>query len=430
MMYDKGLMIDKIAKIAGIGLCLLLFAGSLLIVFEEDAFPQTGLKAKVPELCYNCHTTLRDSLKDRFVHFPFKQGRCESCHDIHASNNKGMIKEKVNTICIDCHRAVGDLMKKGRIHGALKDGVCTDCHKAHSSEFKNLLTVTEDKICFKCHEALQTQMNKTHKHAPFAKAECSSCHNAHASTEGNMFVAPPNKVCKGCHAPRCKAGGVSISAITANMDCVSCHTGHNSDIKGLLGPFGHQAFLKKACTECHNPITADKKITTKLEGQELCFSCHPKDKIQFKSGDVHGGFEKNPCTLCHNYHASKKTSLTVEESDVCLTCHDSIEKKTVFMIKKLKGIKKSIIKDRKSFACHKPMHSLEEYSLVADKMQTCANCHAEQHRVAHPMGKGVLDIRSGRDMDCMSCHSMHNAGAEFMLTHDRKRALCIQCHKI
>ena len=418
------------AKIIAIGLCLMLFASSLLIIFEKNTFAQTGLKAKVPDLCYNCHTALKESLRHKFVHFPFKQGKCQSCHDLHASDNKGMIKEKINAVCIDCHKSVGDLMKKGKVHGAIKNGICTDCHKAHSGEFKNLLIMTEDKLCFKCHENIMGQMKKPHSHTPFAKADCSSCHNAHASTESNMFVASPNKVCKSCHAPRCKAGGVSISAITTNMDCVSCHTGHNSDVKGLLGPYGHPAFLKKACTECHNPIGSDKRITTKMEGEKLCFSCHPKEKIQFKDGDVHGSFSKNPCTLCHNYHASTKNNFTVEESDVCLTCHDSIEKKTSFMIKKLKGIKKTIVKDRKCFECHKPMHSMQQYSLVADKIQTCSRCHAEQHRISHPMGQGVLDVRSGRDMDCMSCHSMHDAGAEFMLTHDRRRALCIQCHKI
>ncbi len=402
----------------------------VLIVLSQGGlgYAQTGIKGKIPGLCYQCHTQLKERLSQSSVHFPFKQGKCESCHNVHASDLRDLIKEDMNSLCLGCHEGIKNLMNKGNVHGALKKGVCTNCHLAHAGANKHLLIKEEKKLCWDCHEPLKEQMNKSFVHSPFREGECASCHNAHASSEQELLSASPNKMCTKCHQPRCSAGNVSISSITRGLDCNTCHTGHSSNTKGLLGPYGHTVFLNNNCEQCHDPIAAGKKITTKLPGKELCFLCHEKDRTKIKEDDVHAR-EKKDCALCHDYHASNKNNLTVKESVLCFSCHKDTERRQDSMIKALKSIRCDPVKDRKCFACHMPPHSNNPLYFREDGILTCAKCHKEQHRVAHPMGSGVLDPRDAKPITCITCHSMHSAKADFMLVLDRKRALCIQCHK-
>ncbi len=400
----------------------------MILSWGDFGYAQTGIKGKVPDLCYGCHKTLKEKLSQIDVHFPFKQGKCEACHNIHASDLKDLIKNDMNSLCLGCHEGIKNLMNKGNVHGALKKGICTDCHHAHAGANKYLLVKEEKKLCWDCHEALKEQTNKSVVHSPFSEGECASCHNAHASLEEELLSASPNKICTKCHQPRCSAVNVSISSITKELDCSTCHTGHSSDSKGLLGPYGHTAFLNERCEQCHNTIVAGRKIATKLSGNELCFGCHEIIRAQTNEADVHGR-DKKGCILCHDYHASSRKNLTVRESGFCFTCHQDTEKRQISMVKALKSIRCEPVKDNKCFECHVPLHSRNLLSFKEDEILTCARCHGKQHKVAHPMGSGVLDPRDGQPITCITCHSMHSSKAEFMLILDRKRALCIQCHK-
>ncbi len=409
-----------------IALCFMLF-----LVWTGFAYAESGeLKEKVPELCYKCHTKLKDSLSRGYVHFPFKDGKCIACHNSHAGNIKGLIKEGgINSLCLSCHDGIKKALKKNFVHYALKKGICTDCHYAHSGENKGLLVKAQKDICWGCHETLKEQLKKSFVHLPFKEGGCSSCHDPHASSEENQILDAPNKLCKKCHAPRCKAGGVSITFTTDKLDCTACHGGHASNTSGLLGPYGHTAFLDKKCEQCHNPITSGAKITAKMTGKDLCFSCHKKVPAKFKENDVHGSDAKGGCGMCHSFHASKKKDLTVRESGLCFKCHEITERKTEIMEKALKSIKCVPVKDRKCFECHIPPHSNNPLYFRADSIQTCARCHTVQHKVAHPLGPEVKDPRNGQPLTCITCHGMHSSKAEFMLLFDRKRQLCIQCHK-
>ncbi len=401
----------------------------LILAWSGFAYAQSDLKEKLPNLCYQCHIKLKESLSRSYVHFPFKDGKCIACHNAHAGNMKVLIKEDINALCLSCHESIKKVLTKNFVHRALRKGVCTDCHYAHSGENKRLLVKTQKDLCWGCHEKLKEQLKKLHTHKPFREGECSSCHNPHASSGEDLILDTPNKLCRKCHSAKCKAAGVSIAFAVEKLECTSCHGGHSSDTKGLLGPYGHSAFLEKKCEQCHHPIVADKKITTKISGKDLCFSCHKKDTTKIKEGDVHINDAKGGCTLCHSYHASKKKNLTVKESLVCFTCHQNTEKRMLLMEKALKSIRCVPVKDRKCFDCHIPFHSLSLLYFRADNIQTCVKCHTQQHKVTHPLGQNVKDPRNGQPVTCITCHSMHSSKAEFMLYFDRKRQLCIQCHK-
>jgi len=411
--------------------CTLFLAVMCILVFGLGPVcaHQGDLKEKVPDLCYRCHLKLKDRLLSSNVHFPFKEGKCTACHSSHASGIRGLLREEIKPLCLSCHQGIKDAMKQKFVHRALKNGVCTDCHYAHGGENKYLLVKDRKDLCWICHENLRDKLKNVSVHRPFTNGECSSCHSPHASNERNQFTENANKTCRKCHQPRCKSGNVSIVKSVENMDCTSCHSGHSSSNKALLGPFGHKAFLDQKCQGCHNPILSDTKITTKMPVTELCLSCHKKDSLSLSENDIHLTGKRGGCLMCHRQHAAQKMNLTITESEACVDCHEKTEKKTMLMEKALKSIKCVPVKERKCFECHVPPHSDRPLYLKEDKIKACAHCHEGQHKVTHPLGKDIKDPRDGQPMTCVTCHSMHSSKAEFMLFYDRKRQLCIQCHK-
>jgi predicted CXXCH cytochrome family protein len=393
------------------------------------AYAESPMKENIPGMCYKCHPKVKDELLRQQVHFPFREGKCIACHDSHAGNMKGLVKEEISTLCLSCHEKVQKSLDKRFVHNAIRKGVCTDCHYAHSGEYPKLLVKNQKDLCWNCHEALSQRLKNAHVHVPFNEGKCSACHEPHASAEENLMLGRTIEVCKTCHAVKCTVNGISIARATEKIDCIQCHTGHASPYNRLLGPCGHKAFLEEKCETCHNPMTVDAKITTKISGQSLCISCHKLDPAKLKGDDVHTKEAKGGCTLCHNRHASKSSTFTVKASLICFTCHENTEKRTMFMEKAFKSIRCIPVRERKCFACHIPPHSQNSLYFPSDPIKTCARCHVSQHKVAHPLGPNVKDPRNGQPITCITCHSMHSARAEFMLSFDRKRQLCIQCHK-
>ncbi|MBM4144830.1 MAG: hypothetical protein FJ240_00930 [Nitrospira sp.] len=405
---------------------LLALTSTLFAVF---AYAQGDLKEKAPDLCYRCHIKLKDSLTRNSVHFPFKDGKCNSCHNSHAGSVKGLLKEDINSLCLSCHEGINKALKKNFVHNAVRRGTCTDCHHAHGSDNKKLLVKAQKDLCWGCHGHLKDELKKSFLHNPFKEGQCSSCHDPHASSSEDLILGTPNALCRKCHFAGCKVAGVSITAAIDKSDCTSCHSGHSSNTRGRLGPYGHKAFLEMKCEECHHPIESGKKVTTKLSGKALCLNCHKKDTFVIKENDVHIDNKKGECTMCHSHHASKRKNLTGKETLLCYSCHETTEKRTLFMEKALKSIRCVPVKDRKCFDCHAPPHSRNVLYFRADDIHTCAKCHTQQHKITHPLGENVKDPRNGKGITCITCHSMHSAKADFMLYFDRKRQLCIQCHK-
>jgi predicted CXXCH cytochrome family protein len=402
-----------------------------MVLSAHNVHAGSKLKTKEPELCYQCHEKLKENLENKYTHFLFKEGKCSKCHDPHVSNHEGLMRDEINPLCLDCHKKLGKLVKEANMHSALRKGVCTDCHYAHSGMNKHLLTKARNELCWDCHEGLKEKLGEPVAHPLFEKGECSSCHNSHASKEANLLLAAPNKTCKKCHGPRCSIGEVSISFATKDMDCTSCHTGHTANDKGLLGPFSHSFFLNRNCEECHNPFLEKKQITTNKEGKNICFRCHIKDSpIKYIDDDVHVKDAQNPCMVCHDPHASEKANLTKNESALCLDCHENTEKRTGHM-ERIYKVKCTPVTDRKCFECHMVGCSSEQpLYFTGDTTAMCVKCHAVEHKISHPLGPEAIDPRNNQPITCTSCHSLHSAKAGFMLTHDRKRALCIQCHKM
>jgi predicted CXXCH cytochrome family protein len=141
--------------------------------------------------------------------------------------------------------------------------------------------------------------------------------------------------------------------------------------------FPHVSAGGGSCVDCHNPHAGDTESLLKEPLAETCVSCH--DPGGSSSGEegryvTHGG--ELACTSCHNPHGGDRPLLLAE-----------------------------------------------------GPIELCGSCHSHEHSVSHPMGEATADPRTGRSMDCLSCHGIHNAPHEKYLHRSGDRELCVGCHK-
>ncbi|MDP2156643.1 MAG: cytochrome c3 family protein, partial [Nitrospirota bacterium] len=356
----------------------LLTSAIALLAFSGIGSAQMALKSNLSEVCLQCHDSLKAKLSEKFTHFPFKQGKCISCHNSHAASRKGLMNETVNELCNGCHQNIKKLLSSASVHGALRSGACTDCHDPHASTRKGLLKKDEKDLCWSCHSEARKGLDSPRVHHPLKEGSCSVCHNPHASAEDALLISDPTKLCKSCHQPQCKAGGVLITNFTKDKKCTSCHSGHSGASKGLLGPHAHKDFLNRNCEACHTPIVSGKSPALKQTGKELCLNCHKT--VGARAGDPHLVDRKGGvCSTCHDSHASRSPKLLTGTKTLCSSCHGIIYKK-ISAMERIFPLRCVPVRDRDCFACHVPPHAAGPlYFKVADTIALCSSCHTAQH---------------------------------------------------
>jgi predicted CXXCH cytochrome family protein len=110
---------------------------------------------KDPErLCFDCHD--RRLLEGKFTHAPVRQG-CDTCHQPHSSDHRGLLKKSVEETCTTCHR---DLSKHYHPVRAQRPDprtgepmTCTGCHDPHAANFAGMLRLDpKQALCLQCHD--------------------------------------------------------------------------------------------------------------------------------------------------------------------------------------------------------------------------------------------------------------------------------------
>ena len=91
---------------------------------------------------------------------------------------------------------------------------------------------------------------------------------------------------------------------------------------------------------CHLRHGLVAKLALKKDGNELCFTCHPKDKLGLSKAHVHTAVKSGQCSLCHNPHASQFDHLlNADAGELCYQCHDKAdyEQKVVHKVLQTSG---------------------------------------------------------------------------------------------
>jgi len=410
-----------------------------LLVFAPPVYSQNEFKLKLGakgQICLDCHETLKQTLKKRYVHPLLKKGECTGCHEPHTSSHKSLLTTKDTKLCSSCHQEV--LPEEARSsHEVVLQGKCQTCHDSHGSNNKSILLKSGSALCFDCHKDIEKNVSEvrySHKSVVQDKG-CLNCHNPHASVKSKALLA--NEVpslCNTCHQTNklsFQKQHMNYPVTTAN--CISCHNPHGSNNRGIVFDVAHAAVTKRKCKECHQSPTS---LKTKQQGTQLCRNCHRKMVEEtFDKNRVHWPLIDNVgCLHCHGPHATKEKKLLKESViNVCGKCHsDTVELQELSKKNPNNENLCEPVKTGNCISCHSP-HAADQVLLIRQpsvSVDLCGRCHEWESHSTHPIGDKVLDPRDKNlTVECLSCHTACGTGNNpAMMTFNTTYELCIQCH--
>ena len=167
--------------------------------------------------CLECH---KDLTEGKVVHAAVQMG-CESCHTgvdasaiPHKLTGKKGLKAGLPDLCYQCHSK--DEFTKKIQHAPVAGGMCLSCHVPHSGPNDSLLTKEISQLCKQCHEDVETKPHvmvgsPPHNHTLVGlkdrkrkgkRFNCLSCHLPHSSAWGRLFrydAQNTEGLCKHCH---------------------------------------------------------------------------------------------------------------------------------------------------------------------------------------------------------------------------------------
>lgn len=323
-------------------------------------------------------------------------------------------KKNTNLNCTnsDCH---SDLLAKSIIHPPVNDD-CLTCHEKVKGEHPNNagkeFVLVEDgaDLCGMCHDQ---EVTMKVVHVPFSDGRCLSCHSPHSSNIKGLLDGDNEKeVCGKCHKLDIEGHKYFHGPFVSNQ-CASCHLSHQSEIKNLL-------------------IKNDP---------QLCFQCHQEKEEILESEVVHPIYEEG-CLNCHLPHSAEANYMLVSgKNDLCLNCHESV-KNDIAVAKVVHG---PILQEGQCISCHTPHAGELKMLLLDDEPDLCFRCHSENTKnkekyidILGRMGKKYLHqpLVGGK---CKDCHLHHVSKFTNLLsakfpkgnyTVPKKEsfALCFNCH--
>lgn len=218
------------------------------------------------------------------------------------------------------------------------------------------------------------------QHDPYVKMQCLSCHTPHQSQWKGLKSGPSKlkdditTLCNNCHDTKAELNNDVVHKPYEIGKCLTCHSAHGSDYPYL--------FVNKT--------------------GEVCKSCHYLVKYTEKK-NKHKPYAEGWCISCHTGHSSNvQARLQRPQKELCLGCHQTIAK-DVNMPYQMEPFRKG-----ECTKCHHPHSSDNEKVLQQAMPQLCAKCHGPEWAQfvggavsRHPVPEGKLK--------CVNCHVPHGA---------------------
>ena len=170
--------------------------------------------------CYQCHNTVGAK---KHGHAPAVNWLCTSCHNgtvgkynmFDANRTKYSVPDPIESLCFSCHKKNKEKWSKMRFnHEPADSGRCNKCHNPHASDNLNYLRKPAWELCTTCHQdkiegmhivrTFTRVMHPTHNIAdPSRKGKdlsCISCHNPHFSNAPSLLQSKTVMgLCSRCH---------------------------------------------------------------------------------------------------------------------------------------------------------------------------------------------------------------------------------------
>lgn len=216
-----------------------------------------------------------------------------------------------------------------------------------------------------------------------------------------------------------------LSSATARAEsdtsCVACH--------GKLGggPAKHVGFATGGCRDCHASGTeaggctaTRKKWTVRLDAARVCQNCHAQAMVAPTGSGLHTPVKSGQCLDCHSAHPGNGAHLLkLEGKELCLSCHGPKGSAKVKVDPKAKGAH-AVLRSGGCLDCHVSSHSAKNDKLLAAKPpEVCYGCHEREADLRH------APVKEGR---CTECHDPHQSANKGLL-READAKLCLMCHQ-
>lgn len=233
------------------------------------------------------------------------------------------------------------------------------------------------------------------------------------------------KPCTKCHkleVPLQDKSGMGQSNI-----CSACHAALSKRI------FTHGPITVGGCLPCHDYQSFPNKYELRVQGAELCYSCHDRVREQIRTATfIHGPVAAGYCVVCHDPHGANERFLLVKKADrLCVSCHQDM------LAEMAKPFLHKPIEQGSCTGCHDPHGSRESKFLVQSKATLCDKCHDfSGGRHLHKTGiKAKTEFPPGTPLSpeglttCYTCHYFH-ASNQARLWRGSKEQCGLGCHDV
>jgi predicted CXXCH cytochrome family protein len=377
---------------------------------------------------------------------------CKTCHSAHSTGEPK--KEDVKTsIFLRIDNKNGDL--------------CKTCHKSHDTKTDHPQAVVKSKDIESRLNAIGGRLGANNQ------VNCMSCHIPHSPMEQKLLIYPiaDSRICSICHIDKIDKDyaykkGLLNHPINIKLDdrlavekiknakgilaknneiiCLSCHTPHKSENRGLTVINNNNSELCFVCHKDKNELLKSKHDMTQVAIYKtkkdktvkevgVCGACHDPHGWSLELPDINADLLSKACLSCHtnekyvkkqfNYSKfSHPVGKEVKTKDVTglggLVLFNEIKKYFTFMQNQKE--KKLVIT---CATCH-DIHTKKEFALrVEAKTGTlCLECHKEKdvvNKTEH--GKNKLEKA------CLSCHKIHESDNKRLLIGSKNDG-CLECH--
>jgi len=209
--------------------------------------------------CLACHEESKVLAFWNMNRHKFAGNSCDSCHSIHsAMGKKDLLKAPEPDLCFNCHRSIRAQINKQSHHPLNEQFVgrqalkCSSCHNTMGSfsaspvdSFGTRIGTGTDKmlradsvneLCFKCHAEKRGPFMWEH---PPVEENCLICHEAHGSNHRKLLASKVPLLCQNCHANE---------VLHPSRPYTNLHS--------FTGPAtsGKNKFFGRSCLNCHANI--------------------------------------------------------------------------------------------------------------------------------------------------------------------------------
>ena len=134
-------------------------------------------------LCMQCHDN--DQFDDwQFSHHNSADVNCASCHQVHTTDAK-ILKKSSPELCYDCHSSVRAASYMPSHHPIQEGKIsCQDCHNVHGGQTSLTMDRSGRELCFSCHADKEGPW--VYEHAPVTE-DCMICHTPHGSVADKLL---------------------------------------------------------------------------------------------------------------------------------------------------------------------------------------------------------------------------------------------------